>query len=70
MAIAKFAFNSKVYRVTRLLLFKVNYGRELWMGFEIRKKEKHMKVEEFVKKIKEIHKKVKTVLKKLQKEII
>jgi len=39
------------------------------MGFEIRKKKKHMKVEEFVKKIKEIHKKVKTVLKKLQKEI-
>ena len=34
------------------------------MGFEIRKKEKHAKVEKFVKEMKEIHKKVKVVLKK------
>ena len=34
------------------------------MDFEIRKKGKHVKVEEFVKEMKEIHKKVKVILKK------
>ena len=33
--------------------FQVNYGRELRIGFDIRKKEKNEKVEEFVKEIKE-----------------
>ena len=65
---AKFAFNNKVYIATKLLLFKVNYRRELRMD-KIRKKEKHMKAEKFVKKIKKIHKKTKVVLKKLQEEI-
>jgi len=39
------------------------------MGFEIRKKRKHVKVEEFVKEIKEIYKEVKVVLRKSQKEM-
>ena len=30
------AFNNKVYIATKSLLFKVNYGRKLKMGFEIR----------------------------------
>ena len=34
------------------------------MGFEIRKKEKYAKAENFVKEMKEIYKKVKVVLKK------
>ena len=38
------------------------------MDFEIRKKEKHVKAEEFVKEIKEIHKKAKVVLKKITGE--
>ena len=33
------------------------------MSFEIRKKEKHVKAEEFVKEMKEIHEEVKAVLK-------
>ena len=53
----------------KLLLFKVNYKKELRMGFEIRKKKKHTKVKKFVKKLKKIYKKVKIVLKKFQKEI-
>ena len=39
------------------------------MGFEIKKKEKHAKAEEFVKEIKKIHKEAKVVLKKSQEEI-
>jgi len=45
--------------------FKINYKIELRISFEIRKKEKNVKVEKFIKKIKEIHKKVKIALKKL-----
>ena len=35
------------------------------MGFNIRKKKKHVKVENFVKEMKDRHKKVKAVLVKL-----
>ena len=61
---AEFVFDNKVYIVIKSSLFKVNYRREPRMGFEIRKKEKYAKVEEFVKKIKKIHEKVKAALKK------
>jgi len=50
-------------------LFKVNYGQELRMGFEIRKKGKHVKAEEFVKKMKKMHKEVKVVLTKSQEKM-
>jgi len=65
LATAEFVFNNKVYiHLQKSLLFKVNYGKETRMDFEIRKKGKHVKVEEFVKEMKEIHKKVKVILKK------
>jgi len=66
---AESVFNNKIYTATKLLPFKVNYRREPRMGFDIRKKRKHVKAEEFVKEIKDRHKEVKTVLIKLQKEI-
>ena len=40
LATVEFAFNNKIHIVTKSLLFKVNYGRESGLGFEIRKKEK------------------------------
>jgi len=45
--------------------FKVNYERESRMNFKIRKKRKHVKVEEFVKEMKKMHEKVKVTLRKL-----
>jgi len=42
---AEFAFNNKVHTAMKLILFKVNYGREPRMEFEIRKKRKHAKSE-------------------------
>ena len=39
------------------------------MGFEIRKKRKHIKVEEFIKEIKKIYEEAKAVLRKSQKEM-
>ena len=69
MATAKFAFNNKVYIFMKLLSFKVNYEKELRMGFEIRKKRKYIKAEEFVKEMKEMYEKVKAVLKKSQEKM-
>ena len=69
LAMAEFAFNNKVHTVTKMSSFQVNYGRELRMGFDIRKKGKNEKVEEFVRKIKERYEKVRTALVKSQKEI-
>jgi len=39
------------------------------MGFEMRKKEKFEKAEEFTTKMKEVHEKAEAALKKSQKEI-
>ena len=51
----EFAYNNKVLTSTKVSLFKANSGREPRMGFELRKKGKFEKVEEFAKKIKDIH---------------
>ena len=49
---AEFAFNNKIHTSTKSLPFKINYRREPRMGFDIRKKEKNIKAEEFVKEMK------------------
>ena len=69
LATAEFVFNNKIHTSTKLSPFKINYRRELRICFDIRKKRKHVKAEEFVKKIKERYKEVKVVLTKSQKEI-
>jgi len=69
LATAEFAFNNKVYTAMKSSLFKINYGRELRMGFNIRKKGKNVKAEEFVKEIKNRHEEVKAALVKSQEEM-
>ena len=69
LATAEFAFNNKVHTVTKSSPFKVNYGREPRMGFNIRKKGKNVKAEEFVKEMKDKHEKAKAALVKSQEEI-
>jgi len=49
LAMAEFTFNNKVCIVTKISPFQVNYGRELRMGFDIRKKGKNEKAEEFTR---------------------
>jgi len=52
-----------------LSLFIANYGRELRMGANIRKKEKVEKAMEFVKRMKNVQEEIVVALKKIQKKI-
>ena len=51
------------------LPFKANYGQNLRMGFEGRRKEKYEAVGKFVERIKKIQEEAKAVLEKAQEEI-
>jgi len=64
-----FTFNNKVHITTKSSLFKVNYRREPRISFDISKKEKHVKAEEFVKEMKEMYEKTKAVLIKSQEKM-
>ena len=41
-------YNNKIYTATKISLFKVNYGQDLRMGFEGRRKGKYEVVGKFV----------------------
>ena len=69
MAAAEFAINNKVHTTTKVSLFIANYGRELRMGGDIRRKGKVKSVTEFVKKIKKVHEEAEAALKKTQEEM-
>jgi len=66
---AEFAFNNKVHTLTKTLLFQVNYGKELRIDFDIRKKRKNEKIEEFAREIKERHEEARAALVRSQKEM-
>ena len=68
-ATAEFAFNNKVHTATKMSPFKANYRREPRIGFDIRKKGKNEKAEEFVREMKERHEKARAVLVKSQEEM-
>ena len=69
LTMAEFAFNNKVYAATKMLLFQINYRREPRMSFDIRKKGKNEKAEEFVREIKERHEEARAALVKSQEEM-
>jgi len=66
---AEFTFNNKIHTATKMSPFQVNYGREPRMGFDIRKKGKNEKAEEFVKEMKEKHEEAKAALVRSQEEM-
>jgi len=49
---AKFTYNNKIHVATKILPFKANYGQDLRMGFEGRRKGKYEAVGKFVEKMK------------------
>jgi len=69
MAVAEFAINNKVHATTKVLPFMANYGREMRMGGDIRRKEKVESATEFVERMKKVHEKAEVALKKTQEEM-
>ena len=69
MASAEFTVNNKTHTTTKVSPFMANYGKEVRMGGDIRKKGKVESAMEFVERMKKVHKKVKAALKKIQEEM-
>jgi len=69
LASAEFAVNNKVYIATKILPFMTNYGRELRMGGDIRKKGKVEEAMEFVERMKKVYEEAGVALKKAQEDI-
>ena len=69
LASAEFAVNNKVHIATKVSPFMANYGRNLKMRGDIRKRGKVEKATEFVERMKKVQKEVEAALKKIQKEM-
>ena len=69
LASAEFVVNNKSHMATKVLSFMANYGRELRMGRDIRKKGKIKSATEFAERIKKVHEEAVVALKKVQEEI-
>jgi len=54
LVMAEFAVNNKIHSATKISLFIMNYGRELRMGADIRRKGKVEKATKFVKRMKKV----------------
>jgi len=51
---AEFTYNNKIHTATKISPFKVNYGQDLRMGFEGRRKGKYEAAGKFVERMKKI----------------
>ena len=61
--------NNKTHTATKMSPFMANYGRELRMGGDIRKKRKVESATEFVEKMKKVHEEAVVALRKTQEEM-
>ena len=69
MASVEFVVNNKAHTATKVSPFMINYGRELRMGGDIRKKGKVESAMEFVERIKKVHEEARVALKKMQEKM-
>ena len=69
LAVAEFVINNKVHMATKVSPFMANYGKELRMEGDIRRKEKVESATEFVERMKKVHEKAEAALKKTQEEM-
>ena len=61
--------NNKVYTATKVSPFMANYGKEVRIGEDIRKKGKVESAMEFVERMKKVHKEAGAALKKIQEKM-
>jgi len=69
LAAAEFVVNNKIHMATKVLSFMANYGKELRMGEDIRRKGKVESATEFVERMKKVHEEAEAALKKTQEEM-
>ena len=69
LAVAEFAINNKVHTATKVSPFMANYGKEMRMGGDIRRKGKVESAKEFVERMKKVHEEAEMALKKIQEEM-
>jgi len=69
LASAEFTVNNKTHTATKVLPFMANYGRELRIEGDIRKKRKVESATEFVEKMKKVHEEAGAALRKTQEEM-
>ena len=69
LAAAEFAVNNKVHIATKVSPFMENYGKELRIGGDIRRKGKVESATEFVKRMKKVHEEAEAALKKTQEKM-
>jgi len=69
LAAAEFAVNNKVHMATKVLSFMANYGKELRMGGDIRRKGKVESATAFIERMKKVHEEAKAALRKTQEEM-
>ena len=61
--------NNKIHSMTKVSPFMENYGREVRMGGDIRKKGKVESATEFVERMKKVYEEAGTALKRTQEEM-
>ena len=66
---AEFAVNNKVYSTTKVSLFMANYGREIRIKVDLRRKEKMEKVTEFVERMRKVQEEAEVALTRAQEEM-
>jgi len=69
LAMAEFAINNKVHIATKVSPFMANYGKEMRMGGDIRRKGKVESMMKFVERMKKVHKEAEAALRKTQEEM-
>jgi len=69
LATVDIAVNNKVHSATKVLSFIANYGRELRIGADIRRKVKVKKAIEFVERMRRVQEEAGAILRKAQEEI-
>ena len=69
LALAEFAINNKIHLTTKVSLFMANYGREIRMGVDLRRKGKMEKATEFAERMRKVQKKTGAVLMRAQEKM-
>jgi len=66
---AEFAVNNKIHLAIKTSLFMANYGKELRMRADIRRKGKVEKAMEFTERMKKVQEETEAILRKVQEEM-